>query len=194
MVAFVLQNYKPAQIAAHPLNPRYFSAPTNFISKAERFVRHGTHCVRSVRAPHRNTTACRQRIVHPSGRLSSFCRASRNDWLDARNWSSVFCQLAAVASEGAAGKLRSSSRPARQPPSRLAATFSQNAMCPTISQMLWALANGPRSRLFRRNAIQNLPDGVAMPGVTVHDAVIVIENALHFSHSVLLTSKHYITG
>src|ERR1019366_1101554 len=48
----------------------------------------------------------------------------------------VKCLLpVSVASGGTGEKLPSSSIPARKPPSRLAATFSQNAICPTISQM-----------------------------------------------------------
>jgi hypothetical protein len=44
------------------------------------------------------------------------------------------------------------------------------------------VGDGPQGSLFSRNAIENLPDGIAVPGIAIHDAVILIEYALHLRH------------
>jgi hypothetical protein len=43
--------------------------------------------------------------------------------------------------------------------------------------------DGPQGSLFSRNAIENPPDGIAVPGIAIHDAVILIEYASILGHN-----------
>jgi hypothetical protein len=46
-----------------------------------------------------------------------------------------------------------------------------------------SVGEGPHGSPFNRNAIENLPHRMAVPGITVHGAVIVLKYALRFRHN-----------